>query len=315
MMQTDTMSQLTSPQAVALQVVQWAISALIQWAGRQLPEGYNCHENVAVQRAKELFNWNEAKIGSLRLLFDRVTLSQKQRDRENYVPIQAIENCNPRIPYPLDAIPNTDLTDFKAKILKLPIQQNWENLSFLSLVLEKYGACLGFGKLDEKDACDVALTDLTRITAAVASAIASHPDAAQLRLVAGDLSGIQDFIYTISSDGALKSLRARSFYLELVTEEIVQQLLSELDLPRTSVIYAGGGNLYLLVPDGEEVKETVKRKGKEINRWLKREFQGKVFLAIDTQTCDVETVATPDFVKTWETAIEKVNRQKTLKFA
>lgn len=315
MTQTDTMSQLTSPQAVALQVIQQAIAALIRWAGGQLPEGCDCRENVAVQRAKELFNWDEAKIGSLRLLFDRVILSQKQRDRENYIPIQAIENFHPRIPYPRIALPNTDLTNFKTEILNLPIQQNWENLSFLSLVLEKYGACLGFGKLDEKDACDVALPDLTRITAAVASAIASHPNATQLSLVAGDLSGIQDFIYTISSDGALKSLRARSFYLELVTEEIVQQLLSELDLPRTSVIYAGGGNLYLLAPSRTEVEETVKRKGKEINRWLKREFQGKVFLAIDTQTCNVETVATPEFVKTWEAAIEKVNKRKTLKFA
>ena len=39
-----------------------------------------------------------------------------------------------------------------------------------------------------------------------------------------DLSGIQDFIYTITSDGALKALRARSFYLELLTEHLVDTM-------------------------------------------------------------------------------------------
>lgn len=34
--------------------------------------------------------------------------------------------------------------------------------------------------------------------------------------VSGDVSGIQGFIYTITSKGALKSLRARSFYLEML---------------------------------------------------------------------------------------------------
>jgi hypothetical protein len=35
-------------------------------------------------------------------------------------------------------------------------------------------------------------------------------------LVSGDLSGIQATVYSISSKGALKSLRARSFMLELL---------------------------------------------------------------------------------------------------
>ena len=44
-------------------------------------------------------------------------------------------------------------------------------------------------------------------------------------LLSMDMSGIQDFIYNISGSKALKSLRSRSFYLEIMLEVIVDQLL------------------------------------------------------------------------------------------
>lgn len=308
MTQTEFMSHHPSPHNVALHVTQQAIAALIDWAGGQLPDECSRSENSAVTRAQKIFEWEDAQIGTLRLLFDRVKLSKEQAERENHVPIAAIYDCAPSIPYPISAS-STDDSNFKAEILDLPIRQNWDNLSFLSLVLEKYGACLSFGELDHQGACDVALLDLARITAAVAAAIATAPDAEHLSLIAGGLSGIQNFIYTISSDGALKSLRARSFYLELATEEVVQQLLSELKLPRTSIIYAGGSNLYLLAPS--DVAEKVQKKCQEINQWLREAFQEKVFLAIDVETCKVENVATPAFRDTWNRAIKKVNQQKT----
>ena len=53
----------------------------------------------------------------------------------------------------------------------------------------------------------------------------NRDDDRTLLLVSGDFSGIQDTVYTISSKGALKSLRARSFMLELLTEHIVYEIL------------------------------------------------------------------------------------------
>ncbi len=47
-------------------------------------------------------------------------------------------------------------------------------------------------------------------------------------VVGGDISGIQDFIYTITSKGALKYLRARSPFLELLVEEVVAEILERL---------------------------------------------------------------------------------------
>ena len=42
-----------------------------------------------------------------------------------------------------------------------------------------------------------------------------------------DISGIQNFIYSIGDKGALKGLRARSFYLEIMMEHIIDELLEK----------------------------------------------------------------------------------------
>jgi CRISPR-associated protein Csm1 len=316
-MYSDDMQQ-KSHQA-ALIVAQEAVVALLQWAdsGATLPEikpSNDADISSAVQRAKGTLNFAPAlsQIGALRLLFDDVKLPDGQgKLGAHWCPMRAIADANPQIPYPLTQKP-TNKAEYQKEVAEMisPIiqdSQKWGNLSLLSLILEKYASCLSFGE------SNVALVDVTRITGAVAATLAQNPDATQLSLVAGDLSGIQDFIYTISSAGALKSLRARSFYLELVTEEVVQQTLQALNLPRTNVIYAGGGNLFILAPaqnDGDEIPNLQEN----INQWLRKKFQGKVFLALTYQDSAVEAVQDLAFRDVWNEGIGKVNQQKTAKF-
>ena len=68
-------------------------------------------------------------------------------------------------------------------------------------------------------------------------------------LVKGDLSGVQDFLYLLTSAGAARGLRGRSFYLQLLTETLAAWVLCESgDVPPVNVLYAGGGHFYLLLP-------------------------------------------------------------------
>lgn len=315
------MSNPTS-QDCTLQVAQQGIKRLLQWANANLPTGCSCTpDSPAVQQAKRLLCWpNETQsetgietgIGPLRLLFDLVCLDADQpQEAIHFVLMAAISDTDPQIPYPVNAEPNT--SDYQ-KIIRQDILKvladnaSWNNLSLLMMILEKYGSCLSFGE------SDVALIDQVRITGAIAAALANNPEAEHLSLIAGDLSGIQNFIYTISSDGALKSLRARSFYLELLTEEIVQQLLKQLNLPRTNVIYAGGGNLYLLATASDETKRVVKSVQQNLNQWLLQEFQGKIFLALDQLEFPTRTVTTPEFAGHWEAGIKQLAVQKNQKF-
>jgi hypothetical protein len=73
-------------------------------------------------------------------------------------------------------------------------------------------------------------------------------------LVGGDVPGIQKTIYTITSKGAAKGLRGRSFFIQLLGDAVIRCLLDRLDLPETNVVYAAGGNFMLLAPEGVEEK-------------------------------------------------------------
>nr|WP_278751638.1 type III-A CRISPR-associated protein Cas10/Csm1 [Fischerella thermalis] len=104
--------------------------------------------------------------------------------------------------------------------------------------------------------------------------------------------------------------------MELVIEEIVQQLLETLELPRTNVIYAGGGNLYILAPAIESVKSIVEEIRQQFNEWLLGEFQGKVFLALDFLDFPITDVTTAKFAEYWsELTSKKLAAQNSRKFA
>jgi CRISPR-associated protein Csm1 len=300
-------------QEIALQVMQQAVSVFENWVGAQFR--FECqlsNEYSAVTKAKEILSWQRQEPSYLRSLFDAVKFENSQeRENSNYCPVVAIADSDPSIPYPVKELPNlTQYKDtIKAELEKIDLQ-DWENLSLLTLIVEKYGSCLSFVE------SDVALIDMARSTAAVACAIAHNPEADNICLITGDLSGIQKFIYTISSDGALKSLRARSFYLELVAEEIVQQLLEKLSLPRTSIIYAGGGNLYLLAPASKDTQTVVREVQATFNKWLLGKFQAKIFLALAvSEPFSAADVANDRFSKHWNSAIKEVNKQKSRKFS
>ena len=306
------MSDRLISQTAALQVAQQAIAALLDWANQPLPSGCQTSAPLeAVNRAQALLGWTAAtRCGPLRLLFDQIQIpTGPGQSRMHWCPMQPIADAFPTIPYPLPHPPNpAEEAALKAQIQEvLPIlADNWENLSLLFLILEKYGAGLSFG------ADNVALVDMARMTGAIAAAVAPQPQATHISLVAGDLSGIQAFIYTISSAGALKSLRARSFYLELVTVEVVQQLLEGLGLPSTSVIYAGGGNLFVLAPS--DAGETIGKLRDAWNHWLRQEFQGQIFLALDSRSLATEQIGQSNFVAHWNGVIQKLQHRKQKKF-
>ena len=104
-------------------------------------------------------------------------------------------------------------------------------------------------------------------------------------MVSADISGIQDFIYTVPSKGALKSLRGRSVYLEILLESVIDCLLATLSLTRCNVIYSGGGHFYILAPATEQAKKVVSNMQASVNRWLLEQVGTKLYIAMGTATC------------------------------
>jgi CRISPR-associated protein Csm1 len=136
---------------------------------------------------------------------------------------------------------------------------------------------------------DVSLFDHCRMTAAVAACLAvDGRDGAWCRavadeepaatLVAGDISGVQDFIYTLASSGAAKTLRGRSFYIQLLTEVVADFILHRLGLPITNLLYAGGGNFFLMAGVSQQVQlEGLRR---EVTQRLVAAHRGALHLTL-----------------------------------
>lgn len=171
----------------------------------------------------------------------------------------------------------------------------------------------------------VSLYDYARTSAALAVCLdAGQPaaDAAQKRdeepvwLVGGDLSGVQEWLYTFGSTGAAKSLRGRSFYLQLLTEVIAQYLLDRLGLPLANLLYAGGGNFYLLIP--HTLAGAVAELQKEISRRLLHMHNGALYIALATAPLPLAALqGAPEHPigQAWDNVARKLNVQKSRRFA
>lgn len=161
------------------------------------------------------------------------------------------------------------------------------------------------------EVCDISLYVHSKITSAVASCMKLYFDEQQIQdykkycfnsgskifrnekiylLISGDISGIQDFIYTIPSKGALKTLRGRSLYIDLLLEEFIDEYLEQIGLSRANVLYSGGGHFYILAPNIEDTKKSIDKLQAKMNRWLMENIGINLYLAIGTAECSANNL-------------------------
>ena len=154
----------------------------------------------------------------------------------------------------------------------------------LAIVLE--ACCSYFPSSSYVDTPDISYYDHVKLTAAISACFylydkenniqnfkeeyffAINRSKEKFLLVSGEFSGIQNFIYTISSKMAMKSLRGRSFYLELFAEHIIDEILSTLELSRINLLYSGGSHFYLLLPNTKKAKEILDIYKEKINNFI-----------------------------------------------
>ena len=139
---------------------------------------------------------------------------------------------------------------------------------------------------------DISLFDQAKLCAAFALCLSDAKDinGDQFILYSMDFSGIQDFIYTIQSKGALKTLRARSFYLEILMENTIDDILDKFNLPRLNVLYSGGGHCYILLPNNETAISVLEDLNTSLNDWLIDTFDISLFVGHGYATCSSDTL-------------------------
>ena len=99
---------------------------------------------------------------------------------------------------------------------------------------------------------DLSLYDFIRTTVGITSCL--NKENGKLRLLGGTISGIQSYLYEIISKNAAKLLKGRSFYVQLLTDSLLDEVLNAFDLSICHVVYSSGGGFYILIPDTEGVE-------------------------------------------------------------
>ena len=149
-----------------------------------------------------------------------------------------------------------------------------------------------------KEIADISLYEHSKLTAGFACAIYDYLSATNrtnfknelfhnsqdfykdeaFLLVSFDISGIQDFIYNIVTKGAAKQLKARSLFLDFMSEHISDSLLEKLDLTRANLMYLGGGHAYFVFANTEKIKKQVLEFEKAFNQFLLKHFQTRLYV-------------------------------------
>lgn len=161
-------------------------------------------------------------------------------------------------------------------------------VAMLGFLAKKYLSNISL-KQPGYDAELLPLCDVLQVLAAIISTTHSRDTTTKFTLAALDVSGIQEFVYNISSARALRSLRGRSFFLEILAGVIIQQLLEEAGCSDDCIIVPGGGYYTLLLPQMD--KGELDRITNIISVWNRKLFhlqEGRLFLAFAVSVTTLE---------------------------
>jgi len=195
----------------------------------------------------------------------------------------------------------------------------------LLALLQRYGWCL------PSHSADVALFDHAKLTSAIAvclyryhqetltvEAIRGGAPAERFCLLVGDLSGIQAYIFgitTIGAGGVARRLRARSFYLSALSEVLSHLIADRFGVPLGNVIMASGGKFYVLVPNSGDVASRLQTLRREVDGWFRKHFNGEVALnlahvSFAGDMFQAGSQAQPGFGEVMAELSRKLNREK-----
>jgi CRISPR-associated protein Csm1 len=132
-------------------------------------------------------------------------------------------------------------------------------------------------------------------------------------LLGGQISGIQNFIYNIIGRYAAKNLKGRSFYLELLCDDVISYILSELQLFSGNIIYNSGGNFYFLVPNTQSVQDKLKEIEFAIQAQLFHKHKTELAMVLATQPVSLKDLQDKNIAAPWSKLFDAINAKKAQK--
>ena len=129
----------------------------------------------------------------------------------------------------------------------------------------------------------------------------------------GDVSGIQEYIYSIPTKGAAKQLKARSFLIQLLCEFIANYICEYFSMPPCNIIYSSGGRFFILLPCNE--KEKIKEIRATVSAQLLESLKGNLHLLLATTPVHLNHFAIGEFTKVWSNVTHEISIEKNQKYS
>jgi CRISPR-associated protein Csm1 len=158
---------------------------------------------------------------------------------------------------------NTKLKDLGIKFKEYP-DKVFEKIYNL---LYKYTWCIPASTFDTTNKNnrypDISLFDHSRVLSAVAVILydygKEYDKEESILHVKADISGIQNFIYTVYKKPVAKTLRGRSLFVALLPEVFSRYIINNLNYPVTNILYSGGGVFELIVANTEDNRKKLEK--------------------------------------------------------
>lgn len=146
-----------------------------------------------------------------------------------------------------------------------------------------------------KNEPDIPLYDHAKTTAAIAHCLFEGENNKPFLLVQGDLSGIQNFIFSTiipeqARKGTAKRLRGRSFWLTLFMDAVAEEIKAECSLFEPSVLWNTGGKFLILAPNTKKNQDQIAFVSRKVNELLLRKFGGLLNLALVVHPVDKDGI-------------------------
>lgn len=264
---------------------------------------YSASEREDIDDTQEV---NETPLISL---FSKIVLEGNDKVSEKYIPLNKLSLDG-------ESFNNLKPTDKKEAIKKqnstsrdnslwdefnseFELIQNKTDFNTLLALLKKYASTMPSAAYKSKS--DISLYDHSKTTAALAVSrylfnrdgdvkLTQTNDLNCYLAIEGDISGIQKFIFKISSpqeaqSGMSKRLRGRSLYLTLLCDAIATHIAEELELCEANILFCGGGRFTIIGPNTKTAKEKLAEIKSKLNKFFIDEFNAELYLALVSIEC------------------------------
>ncbi len=267
---------------------------------------------------------NDVLITPLTSIFSRIRLEDSQRE-DYYVPLVELDFDKALHPQDEKVMEGWNLVpQYRQLWAKFADEfKSLENKNFESVlaIVRKYTSTIPSATYYSES--DISLYDHLKTTVAIGNCRYLYSREGKLtqsdtqevyRIINGDISGIQNFIYRVQTpedaqSGMSKRLRGRSLYLTLLCEAIASKIILDLNLDSSNILFCGGGRFTIIAPNTAKTDETIGKIDLEVNRHFIERFNAELFLNIVSTPASGEDLGSFDEVLSKLTALLSENKK------